>query len=244
MENIFAIIPARYQSSRFPGKPLALILGKPMIQWVYEKVNCVKSVSSVYVATDDKRIAECVRQFGGNAIMTSADHESGTDRIAECVDVLKLKDEDIVLNIQGDEPLIQEGMIHELISTIEDKNVYAGTLKEQIMNREEKENVNIVKVITDIEDNAIYFSRYPIPYKRKEEKTVIYYRHVGVYAYRVFFLRKFSRLPKSHLEESECLEQLRIIENGYRIKVKETKYSSLGVDTVEQLEYVENRMRG
>lgn len=243
MENIVAIIPARYQSSRFPGKPLALIYDKPMIQWVYEKVSGVRNISSVYVATDDERIAECIRKFGGNVIMTSPNHLSGSDRIGECVNTLGLEDMDIVLNIQGDEPLIRESMIHELISTIEDKNVYAGTLKEQITDMEEIENPNIVKVVTDIDSNAIYFSRYPIPYNRNKDKTLIYYRHVGVYAYRVFFLKKFTQLPKSDLEEAESLEQLRIIENCYKIKVKETKDSTIGVDTLEQLKQVEKIMR-
>ncbi|MCM1230999.1 MAG: 3-deoxy-manno-octulosonate cytidylyltransferase [Ruminococcus flavefaciens] len=242
-ECIVAVIPARYQSSRFPGKPLARINGKPMIQWVYERVSDVQEISQVYVATDDERIMECVQNFKGNAIMTSSKHENGSDRIAECVETLKLNHNDIVLNIQGDEPLIQGTMIQELISTISGSDVYMGTLKERITNEDDIVNPNIVKIITDINDNAVYFSRHPIPYNRNELKSLVYYRHVGVYAYREFFLKKYTQLPKSFLEAAESLEQLRVLENGYTIKVKETGCSSVGVDTVEQLKLVEEMMR-
>lgn len=243
MNKIIAIIPARYQSSRFPGKPLALINGKPMIQWVYERVSSIQKISQTYVATDDERIAECVQQFNGEAIMTSAKHESGSDRLAECTEILKLNEDDIILNIQGDEPLIQEIMVQELISTISDQDVYMGTLKERITDVDDIENPNIVKVITDVNNNAIYFSRYPVPYDRSGLKDLVYYRHVGVYAYRVFFLKRFTQLPKSCLEIAESLEQLRVLENGYKIRVLETQCSSIGVDTVEQLKFVEEIMR-
>lgn len=243
MNKIVAIIPARYQSSRFPGKPLALINGKPMIQWVYERISDIKKISQTYVATDDARIAECVQQFGGEAIMTSAKHDSGSDRIAECIEILKLNEDDIILNIQGDEPLIQEIMVQELIATMSGQDVYMGTLKERITNEDDIDNPNIVKVITDANDNAIYFSRYPVPYDRSGSKDLVYYRHVGVYAYRVFFLKKFTQLPKSYLEIAESLEQLRVLENGYKIRVLETQCSSIGVDTVEQIKLVEEIMR-
>lgn len=243
MNKIIAIIPARYQSSRFPGKPLAQINGKPMIQWVYERVSSIQKISQTYVATDDERIAECVQQFDGEAIMTSAKHESGSDRLAECIEILKLNEDDIILNIQGDEPLIQEIMVQELISTISDQDVYMGTLKERITNVDDIENPNIVKVITDVNDNAVYFSRYPVPYDRSGLKDLVYYRHVGVYAYRVFFLKRFTQLPKSYLEIAESLEQLRVLENSYKIRVLETQCSSIGVDTVEQLKLVEEIMR-
>lgn len=243
MDKIVAIIPARYQSSRFPGKPLAQINGKPMIQWVYERVSSIQKISQTYVATDDERIAECVQQFNGEAIMTSAKHESGSDRLAECIEILKLNEDDIILNIQGDEPLIQEIMVQELISTISDQGVYMGTLKERITNVDDVENPNIVKVITDVNNNAIYFSRYPVPYDRSGLKDLVYYRHVGAYAYRVFFLKRFTQLPKSCLEIAESLEQLRVLENGYKIRVLETQCSSIGVDTVEQLKLVEEIMR-
>ena len=238
MCKIIAIIPARYQSSRFPGKPLALIYGKPMIRWVYERTKQVQDIQDVYVATDDERIKECVEAFGGKCLMTSAAHESGTDRLAECVELLELDDTDVVLNIQGDEPLIKEEMILDLISTM-DENADMGTLKELIVSQEDIENINIVKVVTDLQDNALYFSRYPIPYNRGKIDGINYYRHVGVYAYRAKFLRMFSKLPKSQYETIECLEQLRALENGYKIRVRETSSSSMGVDVPEQIQQVE-----
>lgn len=242
-EKIIAIIPARYQSSRFPGKPLALLNGKPMIQWVYENVNRVEDIMDTYVATDDVRILNSVKDFGGKAIMTSSEHRSGTDRIAECVDILKLDENDIILNVQGDEPLIQKEMMQDLISTIKDSESYMGTLKEKIRNTDDLENPNIVKVITNIHNNAIYFSRFPIPYCREKTEKMDLYRHVGVYAYRVFFLKKYIKLSESMLEKVESLEQLRVIENGYTMKVKETKSISMGVDTKEQLQIVEEIMK-
>jgi 3-deoxy-manno-octulosonate cytidylyltransferase (CMP-KDO synthetase) len=243
MERIIAIIPARYESRRFPGKPMALINGKPMIQWVYERVSNAQKVSETYVATDDERILDCVRGFNGKAVMTSAKHESGSDRLAECAEILKLKENDIILNIQGDEPLIQEIMIQELISTMTDPKIYMGTLKEKIINIDDIKNPNIVKVITDVNGNAIYFSRYPIPYNRNDLKDIVYYRHVGVYAYRAFFLKKYTQLPKARLEMAESLEQLRALENGYKIRVTKTQCSSIGVDTAEQIKQVEEIMR-
>lgn len=242
MDKVVAIIPARYQSSRFPGKPLALICGKPMIQWVYERTSNVSCLDEVYVATDDERIKACVDSFGGKCLMTSSHHESGTDRLAECVKLLGLDDSDIVLNIQGDEPLIEEQMILDLISTMNGK-VDMGTLKELITLQEDIENANIVKVVTDLDDNAMYFSRYPIPYNRGNETDIKYYRHVGVYAYRVEFLKVFSKMPKSQYEKIECLEQLRALENGYKIKVKTTNSSSMGVDIPEQIQQVEQMLK-
>ena len=236
-----AIIPARYQSSRFPGKPLALICGKPMIQWVYERTVNVSCLDEVYVATDDDRIKKCVEDFGGKCLMTSLNHESGTDRLAECVQILELQDTDIVLNIQGDEPLIEEQMIMDLLSTM-NQNEDMGTLKELIISQDDVENTNIVKVVTDLQDNALYFSRYPIPYNRRNVSDIKYYRHVGVYAYRVSFLKKFAKMPKSEYETIECLEQLRALENGYKIKVKITNSSSMGVDVPEQIEQMEQKI--
>lgn len=241
MEKIIALIPARYQSSRFPGKPLALINGKPMIQWVYETVDKVQGINATYVATDDERIQKCVNDFQGRCLMTSPKHECGSDRLAECVDILQLDDNDIVLNIQGDEPMIRGEMVQELMSTIMDKETIMGTLKERITEPQDINNPNIVKVVTDINDNALYFSRYAVPFNRNNN-DIQYYRHVGVYAYRAFFLKKYTKWDKSQLEISESLEQLRVLENGFKIKVKETKYSSIGVDTEEQLELVEHMM--
>lgn len=238
-EKIVAIIPARYASTRFPGKPLAMIAGKPMIQWVYEAVRSVSELDGVYVATDDERIEKCVEGFGGNCLMTSKNHQSGSDRLAECVGMLGLLGEDIVLNIQGDEPLIKPEMIRELLSTIRDKDECMGTLKELINDEATLKNPNVVKVITDLQDHALYFSRSVIPYNRNGKVPYNVYRHVGVYAYKAGFLLEFTQMPRSYLEMLESLEQLRALENGYRICVKETAYASVGIDTPEQLKEVE-----
>lgn len=243
MKKKIALIPARYQSSRFPGKPLALINGKTMIQWVYERVSKVNELDAIYVATDDKRIFDCVVSFGGKCLMTSARHECGSDRLAECAEILELDDEDIVLNIQGDEPMIQPTMVKELITTMDEDDSVMGTLKERITNSEDISNTNIVKVITDINDYAIYFSRCAIPYNRNNIENACYYRHVGAYAYKVSFLKMYTKWSKTDLETMESLEQLRVLEHGYRIKVKETHCSSLGVDTEEQLKIVEDMMK-
>lgn len=239
--RIYALIPSRYGSSRFPGKPLAQIAGKPMIQWVYENVKKIKTLEGVYVATDDQRIYDAVSNFGGKALMTSSEHTCGTDRLAECVDILKLDADDVVLNIQGDEPLIKPEMILDLISTFDDDSVYMGTLKKRIEDESEIMNPNVVKVISDIHDDAIYFSRYTIPYERDGVRRV-HYKHVGTYGYKVWFLKKYSSLPKTELELSESLEQLRVIENGLKIRVKETVFQTIGVDTPEQIQLVENFM--
>lgn len=236
-----AIIPSRYDSSRFPGKPLALISGKPMIQWVYENVSKVIKLDAVYVATDDQRIFDCVEGFGGKALMTAATHTCGTDRLAECADILKLNDEDIVLNVQGDEPLINPQMVLDLYSIFEDPEVYMGTLKKVIDEEEELRNPNVVKVIADVNQNAIYFSRYCLPYERDDKKSV-HYKHIGVYGYKTWFLKKYSRMQKTPLEISESLEQLRVIENGLKIRVRETMYQTIGVDTPEQIELVEKEL--
>lgn len=232
------IIPSRYGSSRFPGKPLALICGKPMIQHVYENVAVTYGIAEVYVATDDKRIYDSVVGFGGKALMTSPHHTCGTDRLAECVDILKLDDNDIVLNIQGDEPLINSEMVHNLMSCFDDGQVYMGTLKKEIVVAEELDNPNVVKVITDTHDDAIYFSRYCLPYNR-DGREVKHYKHVGAYGYKTYFLKKFSKMEKTNLELSESLEQLRVIEHGLKIRVKETHVQTVGIDTPEQLQMVE-----
>lgn len=236
------LIPSRFGSSRFPGKPLALISGKPMIQWVYENVKKVNDIDDIYVATDDNRIFEAVVRFGGKALMTSSEHTCGTDRLAECVNILALKDEDIVLNIQGDEPLIRPEMVMDLISTFDDESVYMGTLKKRIEEEEERLNPNVVKVITDINGDAIYFSRFTLPYER-DGKRRVHYKHVGTYGYKVWFLKRFSKMPKTELEIAESLEQLRVIENGLKIRVKETQWQTVGVDTPEQIEVVENILK-
>jgi len=239
--KIVAIIPARFSSSRFPGKPLALIAGKPMIQYVYERTCGARSVDEVFVATDDERIFDAVEMFGGKAIMTSSEHTCGTDRLAQSASILNLEDDDLVLNIQGDEPLIRPEMIEDLIACFDDPGVLMGTLKKRIEDVEELANPNVVKVITDVNDYAIYFSRFCLPYER-DGKGGDHYKHIGVYGYRKKFLLKFSEMPKSSLEQAESLEQLRVIENGYKIKVRETKYNSKGVDTPEQLKDIERSL--
>jgi 3-deoxy-manno-octulosonate cytidylyltransferase (CMP-KDO synthetase) len=237
----YIIIPARYASTRFPGKPLVKLVGKPMIQWVYEAAIKVVDIEGVYVATDDDRIYKAVSAFGGKCLMTSDKHQSGSERLAECADILGLNDSDVILNIQGDEPLITPQMIGELGGTMEEGSCM-GTLKEEITDETDIANPNIVKVVTDVNDYAIYFSRNPIPYKRNDSERLKYYRHVGVYGYTAGFLKNYIKMPKSYLEEIEGLEQLRVLENGYKIKVLETKHHSIGIDTPEQVKIVEEKL--
>ena len=233
-----AIIPARWASSRFPGKPLALIGGKPMVRHVYERVMSV--IPEVYVATDDERIYDAVKGFGGRALMTSEKHCCGTDRLAECALMpdLGLEDGDLILNIQGDEPLIRPEMVRDLVGCFEDPQVVMGTLKKEITRPEDLNNPNVVKVATDLNGDALYFSRFCIPFERGEAAAK-HYKHIGVYGYKKDFLLKFSRMQRSSLEISESLEQLRVLENGYRIRVRETIYDTVGVDTPQQLKEVE-----
>lgn len=238
-----AVIPARYDSKRFPGKPLAKILDKPMIQWVYENVSKVKALDNVYVATDDERVFDCVKYFQGNALMTSKAHTCGSDRINECREILKLNDDDIILNIQGDEPLIQPEMVQELLSSFEDTEVYMATLKKKMVQEEDLENPNIVKVVTDRYKNALMFSRCALPYNRDRQKDTVYYKHIGIYGYKAGFLKEYSLMKKSYLERIESLEQLRVLENGFKIRVEETTYQTIGVDTPEQLCEVEQRLK-
>lgn len=235
-----AVIPARYQSSRFPGKPLALIKNKPMIYWVYNRVKKCSKIDKVVVATDDMRIFKVVSEFGGDVIMTSNKHNSGTDRIYEAYELMNEK-YDIILNIQGDEPLIKKEMIEVLIDSFIDENVHMATLKKKITVNDEIINPNVVKVITDISNDAIYFSRSTMPYNR-DEKNIEYYKHVGVYGYTCEFLKKFTELNSSSLENIEKLEQLRAIENGFKIRVVETEYQSIGVDLPEHIMLIEKEM--
>lgn len=232
--KIFAVIPARYQSSRFPGKPLADICGKPMIRYVYETVTNIEAISDTYVATDDERIYNAVSDFGGKVVMTGK-CACGTERVAQaCSDI----ECDVVLNMQGDEPLIKPEMICDLISAFDDTFVNMATLKKRITSRDNIENPNIVKLITDVNNNAIYFSRSAIPYNRDGLETVKYYRHIGVYGYKKEFLMKYTQLPRSPLECAEELEPLRALENGYSIRVVETECESIGVDTPNDLDRV------
>ena len=236
------IIPARYASSRFPGKPLVLIGNKPMIQRVYDQAK--KTLDLVWVATDDERIYDAVSDFGGKAIMTSSDHQSGTDRCAEAV--IKIYHEtgkkiDIVINIQGDEPFIKPEQIDLLKNCFLDKTVELATLVRKVEPGEDIFNPNQPKVILDSKGNAIYFSRTAIPYIRDAEKSDwskkhVFYKHIGLYAYRSETLKKITLLPRSLLEISESLEQNRWIENGYRIRTAITDWESIGIDTPDDLE--------
>lgn len=237
--KIIAVIPARYQSSRFPGKPLAVICGKPMIQYVYETVSNIEAISDTYVATDDERIYNAVSNFGGKVVMTGK-CACGSERVAQaCRDI----ECNVVLNIQGDEPMIRPEMICDLISAFDDPSVNMATLKKRITSREDIENPNIVKLITDVRNNAIFFSRSTIPYNRDNLETVKYYKHIGIYGYKKDFLMKFEQLPRSPLECAEELEQLRALENGYSIRVVETEYQSIGVDLPDHIALVEREMK-
>jgi 3-deoxy-manno-octulosonate cytidylyltransferase (CMP-KDO synthetase) len=237
------IIPARYGSTRFPGKPLADILGKPMIQHVWERASRTKTLKKVIIATDDERIIEKAKEFGAEAVLTSPSLSSGTERVAEAVRDL---DVDIVANIQGDEPLIEPKAIDEAVkSLINDPKIPMATLAYQTTKKEEIEDPNVVKVVFNKDNFALYFSRSPIPFSKIQDpgSRLQAYKHLGLYIYRKEFLAKLVQLEPSPLESIEGLEQLRVLENGYRIKVVETKYDSVGVDTPEDLEKVKAHLR-
>jgi 3-deoxy-manno-octulosonate cytidylyltransferase (CMP-KDO synthetase) len=237
--NIVCIIPSRYESSRFPGKPLADLCGKPMIQHVYERVSKAKAVPYVAVATDDKRIFKAVTKFGGNAIMTSTAHRSGTDRIAEAVKSLKLSADAVVVNIQGDQPIFEPAQVDEVIAPlIADSTIVMSTLIYKIVLDEEITHPHAVKVAFDKDYFALYFSRATIPYVRDAKLKTDYYKHHGIYAYRRDFLDTFTKLPEGKLEKLEALEQLRALEYGYKIKVVITPYDSVEVDNRQELEKV------
>ena len=245
--KIFGVIPARFASKRFPGKILADICGKPMIQYVYERSKKSKLLNDIFVATDDKQIYNTVKNFGGNVVMTSESHQSGTDRIAEAVQNLDL---DIVVNIQGDEPLIMPEMIDEAISPmVTDMSVVMSTLANVVEEKSELSNSNIVKIVLDKDNFALYFSRLPIPYLRDMSfenplTQFTFYKHIGLYVYTKKFLLEFAKMKQSSLEIAEKLEQLRVLENGYRIKVVKTNYKSIPVDTLEDLEKVKQLITG
>ncbi len=240
------IIPARFSSTRFPGKPLALLRGLPMIEHVYRNsLNC-RLAEGVLVATDNEEIYNKVLSFGGKAVMTSADHASGTDRIAEAA---ALFDYDIIVNVQGDEPLIKPEMIDEAISVLDDREASIGTLAKKISDRREIFDPNIVKVVFDTKGFAFYFSRAPIPYYRdlfdateplsRDVADLSMFKHIGIYSYRRDVLKEITKFEPSRLEMIEKLEQLRALEHGYRIKIKETFFETAGVDTPEDLERIE-----
>jgi 3-deoxy-manno-octulosonate cytidylyltransferase (CMP-KDO synthetase) len=233
------IIPARYASTRFPGKPLVDIAGKSMIQRVYEQAKKCIHLSEVIVATDDDRIFKHVHEFGGNAAMTSSDHQSGTDRCAEVA--LKHPEYNVIINIQGDEPYIDPEQITKLIICFNDANTQIATLIKKILTEQELHNTNSPKVIINKPLEAIYFSRSPLPHIRGQEpqnwlQYFTYFKHIGIYGYRADILQQITKLPVSSLEKAESLEQLRWIENGYKIKVAETQLETYAIDTPEDLE--------
>jgi len=234
VSRVVVIIPARYESTRFPGKPLATIEGKPMIQHVYERAALVGAVHRVIVATDDERIEEAVRRFGGEAVMTGRHHQSGTDRIAEVAAGL---DAPVIVNVQGDIPFLDPGMVEAGVRPLsEDADLPMATIKTVIRTREELENPNVVKVVTDRAGNALYFSRHPIPFWRDAGASRGAFRHIGLYVYRRDFLLRFAQLEPTPLECAEKLEQLRALEWGFRIKVAEIEEASVEVDTPADLE--------
>jgi 3-deoxy-manno-octulosonate cytidylyltransferase (CMP-KDO synthetase) len=256
--QVVAIIPARYASSRFPGKALVDIAGKPMIQWVYERTCQAAGVGHVLVATDDARILQVVQGFGGHAVMTSPSHPTGTDRLAE---VAARLDAELIVNVQGDEPLIEPAAIDAAIAPCaEDPTLVMSTLRCPIPTVDELFDISITKVVCDAQDFALYFSKAPIPYHRDAwgpltsmiprlrlaggTAPVVGWRHIGLYVYRRTFLLAFARLPQTPLERLEQLEQLRALEHGYRIKVVPTPYVSIGVDTPEDVAKVRRLLRG
>lgn len=237
--KIMGVIPARFHSTRFAGKVLADLGGKPVVQHVWENAKKSKMLDDLVIAADDERIIKEAEDFNAKAIYTSPDQPSGTDRLVEVVNPI---DVEVIINIQGDEPMVRPEMIDELARTIlEEKDVQMATLARRIEDTNEIKNPNVVKVLIDKNGFALYFSRSVIPYPRHETMP-IYYKHLGLYAYTKDFLFEFTNLPKSHLEMTEGLEQLRALENGYRIKVVETKFDTIGIDTPEDLEKAKQAM--
>ena len=239
--KFIAIIPARYASTRFPGKPLAVLGGKTVIQRVYEQVS--KVLSEAYVATDDERIFTAVEAFGGKAIMTRTDHKSGTDRIQEAVEKIG-SDADVIINVQGDEPFIQPSQIETLMHLFNNPETQIGTLGKPFESIEAVENPNSPKIVTDVRGFALYFSRSIIPFIRGKEHQewfgqYPFLKHLGIYAYRREVLAEVTQLPQSSLEKAESLEQLRWLQNGYRIRVGLTDVETVGIDTPEDLQKAE-----
>lgn len=239
------IIPARYASTRFPGKPLAVLAGKPVIERVYEQVSAV--LDDVWVATDDERIATAVRNFGGRVVMTRADHQSGTDRVEEAVEKIG-GGFDVVVNIQGDEPFIQQSQIETVCRSFDDSDTQIATLGKPFESMEAVMNPNSPKIVVDNRGFALYFSRSVIPFVRNAEREewfghYPYLKHLGLYAYRREVLRDITRLPQSSLELAESLEQLRWLQNGYRVKVGLTQVETVGIDTPDDLKRAEEFLK-
>jgi len=230
------IIPARYRSTRFPGKALAFILGKPLIQRVYEGAKRARLLDQVIIATDDERIFQVARKFGAQVVMTSALHRSGTERVAEVARKIKTP---IIINIQGDEPLIEGKMIDKLVKVLQDKSILMASLMARVSDLNLLADSNRVKVVVDKKDYALYFSRSPLPFQASR----FFYQHIGIYGFKRDFLLKLVRLQPSRLEKMEKLEQLRVLENGYRIKMVETDFLTLSVDLPQDIIKVEEILR-
>lgn len=243
--KFIGIIPARYASTRFPGKPLALLGGKPVIQHVYEKVAAV--LEAAYVATDDERIYDVVKSFGGQVVMTRTDHKSGTDRIEEAIE--KIGGEwDVVVNVQGDEPFVSKSQLDTICHCFDDPTTQIATLGKPFESMEAVQNPNSPKIVVDNMGFAMYFSRSVIPYVRGKEKSswLTHYpflKHLGIYAYRKDVLRQITQLPQSSLEIAESLEQLRWLQNGFKIKVGTTDVETVGIDTPQDLERAEEFLK-
>ncbi len=241
-----AVIPARYASTRLPGKPLVPLAGKPMIQHVWERVRRAEKLSGVVVATDDERIARAVREFGGEAVMTRSDHRSGTERVAEVAAAPSSAEAGIFVNVQGDEPLIDPAAVDAAVRLLEDDAAArVGTLAVPIANPKDIVDPNIVKVVLDFQGNALYFSRAPIPWVRGDgaRMQARHLKHLGLYVFRREALLKFPTFPQGELEQLEQLEQLRWLENGWKIRVAETTYDSVSVDTPDDVARVEKLIR-
>ncbi|MFA6281306.1 MAG: 3-deoxy-manno-octulosonate cytidylyltransferase [Candidatus Omnitrophota bacterium] len=238
--EVIGVIPARYQSTRLPFKLTREILGKPLVQWVWETARQARLLDRLIIACDDIKIKEIAERFGAEVMMTSPQHSSGTDRIGEAVRDIDAK---IVINIQADEPLMHPSIIDGLAQVLlSDPKIQIATVRKKIEKKEEINNPNVVKVVCDKDSFAIYFSRHAIPYYRDDASSV-YYKHLGIYAYTKDFLYTFKNLPHSYLEQAERLEQLRPLEAGYKIKVIETRFESVGVDTEEDFLKVENILK-
>ena len=230
------VIPARYSSTRLPGKPLKDICGEPMICRVWERANRAKAVSEVIVATDDERIVRAVEEHSGRAMLTRADHKTGTDRLAEAA--THFPDAEVIVNVQGDEPLIEPSLIDELVAEFaKDSALQMATVATELLDADEMTNPNNVKVVVDRSGNALYFSRSLIPYPRNEGKSPVL-KHIGIYAYRRQFLLSYAEMEPTPLEQAESLEQLRALENGFKIRVIRSSCRFVGVDTEEDLKLV------
>lgn len=235
-KKVVAIIPARYSSTRFEGKPIAKICGKPMIYYVYKNARACNIIDSLYVATDDERIARVVKDFGGEVIMTSPNHPTGTDRIAEAASKI---DADIIVNVQGDEPLVRAEMIEQAVNPLlEDETIYVSTLMSKISNVGDYVDNTVVKVVKDKNDSVLFFSRAPIPYPKTRQNFIVY-KQIGLYALTKSFLIEFVNMKQTDLELIEGVEFLRILENGYKIKGVETEFETISVDTISDLCEVE-----